>query len=162
MNEPILRNLRKPICLLICITASACGTKAMRDTRCVPPTDLTTLSGTYQAKNIGINSLGKHEGTSKLSIVVDADGIISGKRSWESSAHFGHEEDGSVANGDTEKVIGILDPLDCEIGLAEYGESGTYRGRLLPDGSIDLVLVESGALPVVIRNHYVKQEAWSM
>jgi len=46
--------------------------------------------------------------------------------------------------------------------LAEYGESGTYRGRLLPDGSIDLVLVESGGLPVVIRNHYVKQEAWSM
>lgn len=148
------------VCILVCLTAiSACNTKSAktsRDTNCVLPANLSKLSGTYQAKNIGINKLGKHEGTTQLSIMVDKDGVINGKRSWESTTHSGHEQDGSVTNGDTEKVIGVLDPFDCEIGLAEYGESGTYRGRLLPDGSIDLVLIESGEFPVVIRNHYIK------
>ena len=70
------------------------GLKQQSLNTCVPPQDLTTLSGTYQAKNIGINSNGKHEGTSTLSLRVDADGVITAVRSWASTTDFGHTENG--------------------------------------------------------------------
>ena len=125
---------------------------------CKPPTNLSELSGLYSAKNIGINSIGKHIGTSTLSINVDVDGVINGTRSWESQAHSGHTDDGRLTKSHVEKIIGVVDPFDCEIGLAEYDEPGTYRGRLLPDGAIDIILVQSGTHPVVIRNHYKKNK----
>ena len=95
-------------------------------------------------------------GLSTLSIEVDNDGVISGTRSWESATNPGHTEDGKLTKAHDEKVIGVLDPFDCEIGLAEYNELGIYRGRLMPDGSIDIILIESGKRPVAIRNHYKK------
>ena len=143
----------------ICALASACSIKTTQGSEtasCQPPADLSTLSGSYSSKNIGINSKGKHLGDSELSITVDADGVFSGERSWSSERHSGHSMDGTLTKGDTEKIIGVIDPNDCQIGIAEFGESGHYNGRLQPDGSIDLILVQSGTKPVVMRNQYQK------
>ena len=148
-------------CLLLAASVSACGIqnhKKPGGISCNPPTNLSELSGLYSAKNIGINSIGKHIGTSTLSINVDVDGVINGTRSWESQTHSGHTDDGRLTKSQVEKIIGVIDPFDCEIGLAEYDEPGTYRGRLLPDGSIDIILVQSGKQPVAIRNHYKKKK----
>jgi len=145
--------------LCTCALASACSIKTTRErvsTSCQPPSDLSTLTGSYSSENIGINSNGKHLGESELSITVDADGVFSGERSWSSDRHSGHSKDGTIIKGDKEKVIGVIDPNDCQIGIAEFGESGNYNGRLLPDGSIDLILIQSGAKPVVMRNLYQK------
>ena len=128
---------------------------------CDLPEDLQSLSGTYAAENIGINKLGKHIGITTLSITVDSDGVITGSRSWSSSSHQGHTKDGTTTNGDTEAVIGVIHPQTCEIGLAESGETGTYSGRYRVDGTIELLLIQSGEAPVVIRNTYRRQTSKS-
>lgn len=145
--------------LLILSSVSACSLQkdqTLRDISCKPPTNLSEISGLYSAKNIGINSIGKHIGISTLSIEVDNDGVISGTRSWESATNPGHTEDGKLTKAQAERIIGVVDPFDCEIGLAEYNEPGSYRGRLMQDGSIDIILIQSGKRPVAIRNHYKK------
>lgn len=149
------------VCSIVCAATvvSGCSTnkdRVARDAPCKPLSDLTTLSGSYSSENIGINSNGKHQGTSKLMIEVDTDGVITGERSWESTIHSGHTKDGQITKSDSEKIIGVIDPYSCQIGMAEFEESGNYNGRLLNDGSIELVLVQSGERPVVIRNHYKK------
>ena len=145
--------------LIAVITLTACGheQKKRSASLCELPKDLQSLSGTYTAENIGINKLGKHIGTTTLSISVDSDGVIEGSRSWSSASHQGHTKDGVATSGDTETVIGVIHPQTCEIGLAEFGETGSYRGRYLGDGAIDLLLIESGEAPLAIRNTYRRQ-----
>ena len=157
----MIRSMRTIYWLLLAGSVSACGIEkhqTIADISCKPPINLSELSGIYSAQNIGINSIGKHVGTSMLSINVDNDGVITGTRSWESPTHSGHTDDGKVTKAHAEKIIGVVDPFDCEIGLAEYDEPGIYRGRLLPDGSIDMILLQSGNKPVAIRNHYKKNK----
>jgi hypothetical protein len=127
------------------------------NTSCKPPSDLRSISGNYTSENIGINQLGKHIGTSTLSINVDSDGVIRGERGWSSESHKGHKADGTPTGSEKETVLGVIDPQDCEIGLAEKGETGIYRGRLLQDGSIDLILIASGDYPLAIRNRYTRE-----
>ena len=146
--------------LAVAVALGACNTNPsgqQLNSSCQPPSDLSSLSGTYTAENIGINKSGKHSGTSTLSIAVDRDGVISGERTWSSKTHQGYTIDGTATNSDKEPVIGVIDPADCEIGLAEKGETGSYRGRLLSDGSIDLILIDSGDAPLAIRNRYERQ-----
>ena len=142
--------------LIAAMTLTGCGqgAKELSADRCQLPEDLQSLSGTYTAENIGINKLGKHIGTTTLTITVDPDGVIEGSRSWSSASHQGHTKDGVTTNGDTETVIGVIHPQTCEIGLAEFGESGIYRGRYLADGTIDLLLIESGEAPLALRMTY--------
>ena len=157
LDQGGIYSMRTLCWLLLVGSVSACGVQkdqAPRDTSCKPPADLSEISGQYSAVNIGINSIGKHVGVSKLSIDVDNDGVISGTRSWESKTNAGHKEDGTLTKSHVEEIIGVVDPFDCEIGLAEYDEDGSYRGRLMPDGSIDIILVQSGKRPVAVRNHY--------
>ena len=145
--------------LLVLGSVSACTLQkdqSLRNISCKPPKNLSEISGLYSAENIGINSIGKHIGISTLSIEVDNDGVISGTRSWESATDSGHTEDGKLTKAHVEKVIGVVDPFDCEIGLADINEPGSYRGRLMQDGSIDIILIQSGKRPVAIRNHYKK------
>ena len=151
----------KTIASLLCtfVLASACSINSTPESKtasCQLPSDLSTLTGSYSSENIGINSNGKHLGDSKLSITVDADGVFSGERSWSSERHSGHSKNGAITKGDTEKIIGVINPKNCQIGIAEFGESGHYNGQLLFDGSIDLILVQSGDKPVVMRNRYQK------
>ena len=142
--------------LIAAITLSACGQEVTKQqtNACELPEDLRTISGTYTAENIGINKLGKHIGTTTLTITVDSDGVIEGSRSWRSSSHQGHTEHGETTSGDTESVIGVIHPETCDIGLAEFGETGTYRGQYLNNGAIDLLLIESGKAPLALRNTY--------
>ena len=58
-------------------------------------------------------------------------------------------------------MIGVIHPQTCEIGLAESGETGTYSGRDRVDGTIELLLIQSGEAPVVIRNTYRRQTSKS-
>ena len=145
--------------LIAAMTLAACGQepKKLSASTCELPRDLQSLSGTYTAENIGINKLGKHIGTTTLTITVDSDGVIEGSRSWSSASHQGHTKDGDTTSGDTETVIGVIHPQTCEIGLAEFGETGSYRGRYLANGTIDLLLIESGDAPLATRNTYRRQ-----
>ena len=155
------KTIRSIVCAATIVIVGACSTnkgKVTRDISCKYPSDLTTLSGSYSSENIGINSNGKHRGTSKLMIKVDTDGVITGERSWESTIHSGHTNDGKATKSDTEQIIGIIDPYSCRIGMAEFNDSGNYTGQLLNDGSIELLLIQAGKRPVVIRNHYKKIE----
>ena len=152
-----LRPITLSLIAVITLSAGGQGQTKRSSSVCELPNDLQSLSGTYTADNIGINKLGKHIGTTTLTISVDSDGVIEGSRSWTSASHRGHTKDGVTTSGDTETVIGVINPQTCEIGLAEFGESGTYRGRHLANGTIDLLLIQSGDAPVAIRNTYRRQ-----
>ena len=145
--------------LIAAITLIGCGKGAQNPSAlgCELPEKLQALSGTYADKDIGINKLGKHIGNSTLTITVDNDGVIEGSLRWSSSSHQGHTKEGELTSSDTENVIGLIHPQTCEIGLAEYGETGSYRGRYRADGAIELLLIQSGEAPVVIRNTYRRQ-----
>ena len=163
-HQLVLSHQRMPLrlitfSLIAVITLGACGQNQTKQSGsvCDLPKDLQSLSGTYTADNIGINKLGKHIGTTTLTITVDSDGVIEGSRSWSSASHQGHTKEGVTTSGDTETVIGVIHPQTCEIGLAEFGETGSYRGRYLANGTIDLLLIESGDAPLAIRNTYRRQ-----
>ena len=149
-----LRPITLSLIAVITLSAGGQGQTKRSSSVCELPNDLQSLSGTYTADNIGINKLGKHIGTTTLTITVDSDGVIEGSRSWRSSSHQGHTEHGETTSGDTESVIGVIHPETCDIGLAEFGETGTYRGRYLNNGAIDLLLIESGKAPLALRNTY--------
>ena len=85
---------------------------------------------------------------------MDSDGIIEGSRSWRSASHQEHTKDGVTTSVNNETVIGVIHPQTCEIGLAEVGETGSYHGRYLDNGTIELLLVESGNTALAIRNTY--------
>jgi hypothetical protein len=48
--------------------------------------------------------------------------------------------------------IAVIHPPTCEIGLAEFSETGSYQARYRSDGAIELLQIQSDAAPVVIRN----------
>jgi hypothetical protein len=79
------------------------------------------------------------------------------ERGWASESHKGHKADGTPTSGEKEPVLGVIAPQDCDIGRAEKGETGIYRVRLLPDGSIDVILIASGDYPLAIRNRYTRE-----
>jgi len=145
--------------LLSCIALAACSTTTTQTnvSTCSAPQALTQLSGVYEADNIGINKLGKHIGTSTLTLDVDPDGVIQGSRSWSSDKHQGHTADGTITKGDSEELIGVVDASTCAIGLADIDELGTYRGQLRSDGAIDLILLAPGEHPLAIRNTYKRR-----
>lgn len=148
------------LCILAGLTAGLAGCQSAgphgqgMPEACQPSGDLATLSGTYAARDIGINSRGKHSGSSTLSLAVDRDGVITAERRWTSAVHSGHTRDGAETRSDSERLIGIVDRHDCTISLVETAENGHYQGRLLADGSINLMLLQPGGRPVVILNRY--------
>mgnify|MGYP004209948817 FL=1 len=88
-----------------------------------------------------ISEHGKKFGSSTLDLKVDESGVITGTYAWETSDGHGNDSTGKKVQEDSEAVIGVFDSRDCEIGLAETNESGSFRGRLLPVGKIDLILI---------------------
>ena len=134
---------------LLAVTACAGNNdSAMKDISCNPPQDLSELSGKYISKMTAISEHGKKMGDSTIDIKVDKDGVIAGSYSWETSEGHGNDSTGEKVQTDSEKIIGVIDPRDCEVGLAETSESGSFRGRLLSDGKIELILIEPGEHPV--------------
>ena len=84
-----------------------------------------------------------------LKLTVDSDGHIQGQKSWGLEEGHGYRaSDGALTKSDTEDVIGIIQ--NCEIALAENLENGMHRGKLLADGSIQLIMIQPGSKPVVI------------
>lgn len=142
---------------LLCVGCTYFQNSYDKLVRCRPPANLKSLSGTYSAKNIGINKYGKHVGTTTLIIDVDEDGVITGQRSWSSDDHRGHDASGQPVSRDQERLIGVFDSNDCEFGFADEKEHSIYRGRLLADGSIDLILIASGSRPLALINHYQRK-----
>ena len=134
--------------LLLAVTACTGNSdSSMHRISCNPPANLADLSGKYTSEMIAISDHGKKTGSSTLDIKVDEIGVISGKYSWKASDGFGNKINGQKVQEDSENVIGVFDPRDCEIGLAETAENGSFRGRLLSDGKIDLILIEPGVHP---------------
>ncbi|MEB3307783.1 MAG: hypothetical protein VKK98_06490 [Cyanobacteriota bacterium] len=129
---------------------------AAHDVSCQSPGDLTELSGVYSADMVAISQYGKKVGSSTLDIKVDGSGVVTGTYSWEAAEGYGSSAGGGKVSQDSEKVIGVFDAKDCEFGLAETEEAGIFRGRLLPDKTIDLTLVEPGLQPVVKLLRYKK------
>ena len=123
---------------------------------CSVPSDLTQLSGSYIGEGKGVNRLGPTIGSSKLDLKVDKNGVIAGWRSWQSRNSYGFTNDGAKTKQDRERVVGIIDAGDCQIGLAETAERGALRGRLVSGGGIQLMLIESGDQYVVKSERYNK------
>ena len=116
---------------------------------CNQPANLSTLSGIYTSTDkVAINSSGPIRSITELSLNVNSDGHIDGKKTWKLSTGFGHKAaDGTKTKGDTETLIGVI--KDCEFAFAETKENGIYLGRLLNDGTIRLTMIQSGVKPVV-------------
>ena len=135
--------------IFLIITACARNSDSSMNTiTCNPPQNPSTLSGKYNSQMTAISEHGKKFGSSTLDLKVDESGIITGTYAWETSDGHGNDSTGKKVQEDSEAVIGVFDSRDCEIGLAETNESGSFRGRLLPDGKIDLILIEPGDHPV--------------
>ena len=126
------------------------------DTACIAPKDVASLTGTYSAPMIAITGHGKKKGSSLLELVVDSSGVVSGTYSWEATEGHGDDDAGQKVRKDSEEIIGVFDARDCEFGLAETKETGIFRGRLLPDRTLDLILVEPGTQPAVKLLRYKK------
>jgi len=126
------------------------------DMACIAPKDVASLTGTYSAPMIAITGHGKKEGSSLLELVVDSSGVVSGTYSWEATEGHGDDDAGQKVRKDSEEIIGVFDARDCEFGLAETKETGIFRGRLLPDRTLDLILVEPGTQPAVKLLRYKK------
>lgn len=116
---------------------------------CQQPDKLSSLSGVYESvRQVAINSSGPIYSMSRMTLSVNDEGHINAERAWSLAAGFGHKADGAKTKQDTELLIGVV--ADCEFALAETEESGMYHGRLMDDGKIRLIQIQSGVKPVVI------------
>ena len=129
--------------------AFASQSLASEGSGCRQPEKLSLLSGVYESvEKVAINSSGPIYSTSRMTLSVNDEGHINAERAWSLAAGFGHKADGTQTKRDTELLIGVV--ADCEFALAETEESGMYHGRLMDDGKIRLIQIQSGVKPVVI------------
>ncbi len=106
--------------------------------------------GTWTGEAWCINANGDPHVEQVLVIEVADQGHIRGSIGWRSlDGDHGHDHEGSVVLSHEEKVIGLASLRDGTIALVEMAENGTLLGRLMPDGSLELLRTQPGEKPVV-------------
>ena len=105
------------------------------------------FNGSWEGDSIGINSFGDVESRQRLELTSDDKGRLTGTIAWWKAK--GHNPAGEVVEKNTEGVIGLADLDAGTFMIVETAESGTLLGRMLSDGSVELVRTQPGEDPVV-------------
>lgn len=105
------------------------------------------FNGSWEGDSIGINSFGDVESRQRLELKADDQGRLRGTIAWWNAK--GHNSSGEVVKENTEDVIGLADVEAGTFVIVETAESGTLLGRMLSDGSVELLRTQPGEDPVV-------------
>jgi transcriptional regulator GlxA family with amidase domain len=116
------------------------------------------MSGQWYGTARCVNDSGKLTCRQNLVIEVDEGGEIAGTIGWtllpekiegQEDSRFGNNQIGAVVNQNREKIIGMASLHTGTFVLVECEEPGTLVGKLLGDGTIELLRTQPGEFPVV-------------
>ncbi|MDB2526667.1 hypothetical protein N9X53_08265 [Mariniblastus sp.] len=105
-----------------------------------------------------INKAGRFDCNQHLTIEVDSDGGVTGKIGWsllpkksetDDNQKFGNNSSGEKVDKHTEDIIGLLNTEDGTLTMVEQFESGTLKGKMRSDGSLELLRTQPGEFHVV-------------
>ena len=105
-----------------------------------------------------INKSGRFDCNQHLTIEVDSDGGVTGKIGWsllpkksetDDNQKFGNNSSGEKVDKHTEDIIGLLNTEDGTLTMVEQFESGTLKGKMRSDGSLELLRTQPGEFHVV-------------
>lgn len=125
------------------ITASQ--TKAYRETEPMWPVEL--LDGHWEGDAWRINSRGTSRFRDHISMSVDANGLISAERSWETLDGAGGHRGRTPVKKDVEELIGVFNPYTGEFRLVEMDEPGTISGQVVDTNTIVFYSTQPGRQP---------------
>ena len=115
---------------------------------CAPSYTASDLDGTWVGRDYTINSRGHSLTSKKVTLAVDANGLITGSTAWTLLDGAGGNRGDAPVASDAEEIIGVFDPDSGEFYLVEMDESGFWRGRMLSRDRLQAFLVQSGPKPV--------------
>ena len=105
-----------------------------------------------------INKAGRFDCNQHLTIEVDNDGGVTGKIGWsilpkksetDDNQKFGNNSSGEKVDKHTEDIIGLLNTEDGTLTMVEQFESGTLKGKMRSDGTLELLRTQPGEFHVV-------------
>ena len=126
------------ICPILLLVLSGCSTSFTAS----------DLEGTWVGRDYTINSRGHSLTSKKVTLAVDANGLITGSTAWTLLDGAGGNRGDAPVASDAEDIIGVFDPASGEFYLVEMDESGFWRGRMLSRDHLQAFLVQSGKKPV--------------
>lgn len=126
--------------------------------RCASPSDLTSLSGVWQAEAPAHVSAGVAASRQRLQLQVGPDGRVRGQRDWAAvqtgpGSVQGRNRQGEPTFQAVEPLIGWIEPRSCRVLLVETEDSGRISGWLRRDASgplLELEISQSGRGAVVV------------
>ena len=116
------------------------------------------FSGSWHGIAKVINKAGRFDCNQHLTIEVDSDGGVTGKIGWsiltkksetDGTKKFGNNLAGEEVEKHTEDIIGLLNTEDGTLTMVEQFESGTLKGKMRSDGSLELLRTQPGEFHVV-------------
>ncbi|MGI9497840.1 MAG: hypothetical protein ACR2NK_17420 [Mariniblastus sp.] len=105
-----------------------------------------------------INKSGRFDCNQHLTIEVDENGGVTGKIGWsilpkksetDDTQTFGNNSSGEKVDKHTEDIIGLLNTEDGTLTMVEQFESGTLKGKMRSDGTLELLRTQPGEFHVV-------------
>ena len=105
-----------------------------------------------------INKAGRFDCNQHLTIEIDNDGGVTGKIGWsilpkksetDDNQKFGNNSSGEKVDKHTEDIIGLLNTEDGTLTMVEQFESGTLKGKMRSDGTLELLRTQPGEFHVV-------------
>lgn len=109
------------------------------------PVDL--LDGHWEGDAWRINSRGTSRFRDHLTVSVDAHGLITAERSWETLDGAGGHRGRTPVKKDVESLIGVFNPHTGEFRLVEMEEPGTISGQVIDENTIVFYSTQPGRQP---------------
>ena len=105
------------------------------------------LDGKWEGDAWRINSRGTSRFRDHISMSVDANGLITAERSWETLDGAGGHRGRTPVKKDVEELIGVFNPYTGEFRLVEMEEPGTISGQVVDADTIVLYSTQPGRQP---------------
>jgi len=105
------------------------------------------LEGHWEGDAWRINSRGTSRFRDHISMSVDANGLITAERSWETLDGAGGHRGRTPVKKDVEELIGVFNPYTGEFRLVEMEEPGTISGQVVDADTIVLYSTQPGRQP---------------
>ena len=111
-------------------------------------------TGTWSGWDLAVNRNGPVRTFKKVVLSCDQNGSLQGTVSWQAFGDpLGFDATQGAVASDSEEVIGLVETSTGAVLLVEKEEAGTFKGSVLPDGSLRLRQTQPGQQPVVAVMH---------